>query len=197
MTAGNASGVAIDIDVVTGFTAGALATGGDHDDINIADINNALGGANRLVNSAQAHAAADDTPVLTTYSGQTDMDDAATDIIVLSGNFSSTDEVETAIESGGSRQFLADDANNLIAANDASSSSTTMTSILLATAQTFRPRGKDTVTNIMQFNGVSDATVFAAANFDFIHRPHQTLFLRTLSSSSVSCLVCVISSLIS
>ena len=179
MTAGNASGVAIDIDVVTGFTAGALATGGDHVDIDISDINNALGGANRLVNSAQAHAAADDTPVLTTYSGATDMGAAATDIIVLSGNFSSTDEVETAIETGGTRQFLVNDPgqNGALAANDAFLLIyDNDVNSFLATAQTASDPGNDTafasgaftVTNIMQFNGVSDATAFVAANFDFV-----------------------------
>ena len=110
MTAGNALNEAIGIDVITGFDTASVANLGDNIDIDLSDINNALN-AGTLLTGDGTDAAASDTPVLTAITaGGYNLDGANSDILVLAGNYASTDEVETALEAGGAYVLTSDDA---------------------------------------------------------------------------------------
>ena len=175
MTSGQASG-AIPIDIITGFDTASVANNGDNIDIDLSDINIAVTGD--LLDSASANAAANTDPILTTYTGATDMGDVAgTDIIVLSGNFGSVAEVGTALSAGGSHALTADDANANLAAGDAFLVLyDNDVNSFLATAQTAADPGNNTafaannftVVNILQISGVDDVTDFVSGHFDII-----------------------------
>lgn len=102
---------------------------------------------------------------------------AASDILLLTGNFSSTGEVETALETGGSLALTADDANNLLTASDAflviydNGVDSFLATFAFGTDpgdNTAFTAGDTTVTNLLQFVGIDDATTFVSDNFDII-----------------------------
>jgi Ca2+-binding RTX toxin-like protein len=168
------TGGAIGIDVVTGFDVATAANSGDNVDIDLSDINGVVG---KLLLADGNSNAATAAPVLTTVSAAYDMGGAASDILLLTGNFSSTGEVETALETGGALALTSDDATANYATTDAFlvMYDNGSDSFLATFAFTTDPgdnaafaAADTTVTNLMQFVGIDDATTFISNNFDII-----------------------------
>ena len=177
LTAGNALNEAIGIDVITGFDTASVANLGDNIDIDLSDINNALN-AGTLLTGDGTDSVVQGTPVLTAVTaGGYDLGGANTDILVLAGNYSSTDEVETALEAGGSHALTSDDANGNYTAtdaflvlydNDVNSFLATFSFAADPGDNATFAAGGSTVTNILQINGVDDVTDFVTGHFDII-----------------------------
>ena len=177
MTAGNALNEAIGIDVITGFDTASVANLGDNIDIDLSDINNALN-AGTLLTGDGTDAAASDTPVLTAITaGGYNLDGANSDILVLAGNYASTDEVETALEAGGAYVLTSDDAGGtytntdaflVLYDNDVNSFLATFSFATDPGNNANFTAGDTTVTNILQINGVDDVTDFVSGHFDII-----------------------------
>jgi len=170
---GTTSG-ALTMDTIVGFDVQSAAERGDNYDIDLSDLN---GIVTNMKHGDGSNLDAATAPLLTTVSAAYDLGGAVSDILVLSGDFATTAIVETALESGGSRQLTSDDANGVYAAGDAflvlyddgtdsylahfSFATDPGDNAVFAAADT-------TVTNFMKFSGVSDATTFVSNNFDII-----------------------------
>jgi Ca2+-binding RTX toxin-like protein len=168
------TGGAIGIDKITGFDVATAANSGDNVDIDLSDLNGVV--TDMLTGDGTAMIAIA-APVLSTLTGASNMDAANSDILLLTGNFSNTGEVETALEVGGSLALTSDDAGGGYTASDAFLVAyDNGVNSFLATAAFGTDRGDNTtftagdftVTNILEFVGISDATTFVSNNFDII-----------------------------
>jgi Ca2+-binding RTX toxin-like protein len=174
-----ATATTLDIDKVTDFTKGA---GGDLIQVDISDIALILGGSHLLSQAADSdiNSAASDTVAVFYVSAAWDGDNfSGGDIVALSGTFGSTDAVETALETGGTRAVtldgsvadnqgfltLYDDGANTYLAFAQNNQSTARTNNQNFTAADLR------VTNLLEFTGMTDVASFSTTaneNIDFI-----------------------------
>lgn len=172
--ANNATTVFMDTLASGGFTVG---TAGDQVDITVTAIEAILGGGNDLVLAglSTTSVAAATTVVLTEVTGALDLGTVATSAILeISGSYSSTDALETALEVGGTReltangQFAASD-QILVVYDDGANTYLAVAEIgqTVADNATFAA-GDLTITNVLTFTGVGDVSDLVAANFDFI-----------------------------
>jgi hypothetical protein len=170
---GTTSG-ALTMDTIVGFDVQSAAERGDNYDIDLSDLNGIVADMRSGDGTALASATA---PTLTAITAAYDLGGANSDILVLSGDFATAAIVETALESGGSRQLTSDDANASYAANDAflvlydDGTDSYLAHVAFGTDpgdNAVFASGDMTATNFMKFAGVSDATTFVSNNFDII-----------------------------
>lgn len=161
-----AAGVA-NVDVVTDFTRGADDMG-----FSIADIES-LTGITDFVNSGNAGSVVAAAAVVqTTGAGTYDLAGTATaNVLTVNGDFTTTGAVETALETGGTRALI---ANNAMAAADSflimydngTDSFVAMATTTAGVANNASFAAGDlTVTNLLTLQNQADATQFAAAEF--------------------------------
>jgi hypothetical protein len=173
ITSGAAAGTAISHDTVTGFGAG---TGGDEVDIDLSNVT-ALATQVILLDDAANHGGAGNS-ITSTVSAAFDMANltANTDILVIGGGltFASSGAVADALESGGSVALTmngTDTAGDVFMVLYSDGSNSHLAAIESNTAagdnQSFSA-GELVSNDVMTFSGISDATTFAATNFDFI-----------------------------
>jgi hypothetical protein len=170
------TGGGADLVTITGFNVAAAADKGDNLDISFSAISGVTG-IGDLLTADSTDMGAQGTPVLTKVTKAYDMAGANSDILVIDGDFASTDAVETALEIGGTRALTVDDGTNNLAANDAFLVLyDNGTDSFLAYAKTSADPGNDgtfasgnlTVANVVHFTGIADATTFVSENFDIV-----------------------------
>jgi Ca2+-binding RTX toxin-like protein len=170
----------VHVDTITDFSAGA---GGDQIDLSVLGIQGIMGATSNNVVAAgnmSTDVVSGTAAVVTYITGAYDLaTTATTTVLAVGGTFASTNALETALETGGSRalkfnkaaantdQFLVlyDDGTNTYLA--VSESGATIADNAAAAA------GDLTITNIVTFSGMSDVTDAGFAtgnnvNFDFI-----------------------------
>jgi hypothetical protein len=173
VTSGGAAGTAISHDTVTGFAAGA---GGDEVDIDFSNVE-ALA-TNLIVLDDGADQGGAGNAITSTVTAAFDMSNltANTDVLVIGGGltFSSSGAVADALESGGSVALTmngTDTAGDIFMVLYSSGSNSHLAAIESNTAAgdngTFAA-GELVGNDVVTFVGISDATTFAATNFDFI-----------------------------
>jgi hypothetical protein len=174
-----ATATTVFVDSITDFAAGA---GGDQVDLSVEGIQDIMGGSNDLVASGNmttsivSGTAAIVTYITGAYNLQTN---TTTTILAVGGTFANTNALETALETGGSRNLT---FHNAAAANDQFLVLyDDGTNTYLAAAESGAVVANDakaaagglTVTNILTFAGMADVTDAAFSttgntNFDFI-----------------------------
>ena len=175
ITSGGAAGTAMSHDTVTGFAAGSAGTA---DEVDI-DISNIEALATNIVNlDDMADQTGAGNAVATTVTGAFDAANltANTDLLIIGGGltFSSTGAVADALENGGSVQMTlggADAVGDIFMVLYSDGTNSHLAAIECNTAAgndgTYAA-GELVGNDVMTFNGISDATSFAATNFDFI-----------------------------
>ena len=192
------TGAGADTVIMTGISAGAttvstdkISSGGfttgasqDQVDITVTAVEAILGGSNDLVTpGATSTSVAGGTAAELLYvTAAYDLGgDTSISMLAIGGTFANTSTLETALETGGSRQLT---ANEAYAANDQflvlyddgvnTYLAAAETSAVVANDAQFAA-GNLTITNILTFEGMSDVTTAAfstasgaTANFDFV-----------------------------
>jgi Ca2+-binding RTX toxin-like protein len=169
-------------DTITGFTAGSAGTA-DNVEIDLSDIEalatnlsdwDVATGDVTAAGASGAGTAATLSTVTGAFNGDTLT--TGTDILVLGGTltFSSVGEVADALENGGSAEFTMDGTDAagdiyMVLYSDGTNShlAAIETSVAAGDNGTYAA-GELSGNLILSFNGISDATDFAIANFDFI-----------------------------
>jgi Ca2+-binding RTX toxin-like protein len=177
------SATVTEVDKITDFTKGA---GGDQVDITITAVEAILGGSKNVsaAGDSDVDSAGANTVGVFYVAAAFDQDShgaggAADDIVALTGTFASTGAVETALETGGSRAVTLDGsvAQNqgfLVLYDDGANTYLSFAMLSNATTEadgaTFNA-GDLTVTNILEFTGMTDVSSFSTSNdvnFDFL-----------------------------
>jgi hypothetical protein len=160
-------------DTINGFEVGS---GNDNVDLTITAVEGAQSGTNDLVLAGNgATSASAGAAVVTSVTGAFDLGTAATtSIIAVSGTYAASTDLETALETGGTRVLT---ANGALAANDQFlalySNGTDSYLAVVKTAAGVADNGNFaaadlTVTNLVTFAGTTDVSTFHANNFDLI-----------------------------
>jgi len=169
----------VEVDKVADFTKGA---GGDQIDVTVTAVEAILGGSKEMTAAADmdVNSAGANTVGVFYVAAAWDGDNfTGGDIVALTGTFASTGAVETALETGGSRAMTLDGsvAQNqgfLVLYDDGANTYLSFAMLSDATTEadgaTFNA-GDLTVTNILEFTGMTDVSGFSTdndVNFDFL-----------------------------
>ncbi len=168
-------------DTIVGFDFGGTGTDDDIE-FDVSDMQDtgeaAITGTTTIVLSELGGAALGTEAVtLTTTATVQDLQGLTTHILVLNSNIADTDALEVALEAGGTHQLttgsdaagrLDDDDGILVLYDDGTDSylAVVVNTSGGAVDNTTFGAGDLTAVNLVKFTGVSDATSFAAADFD-------------------------------
>jgi S-layer protein len=174
------TGAAIGVDVITGFNVATAADNGDNVDIDLSDINALVGDLSLAGNFATAsNVGASAAPVIAQVAvGAYDMaTDATAHILNIVGDYATAGDLETALEIGGTSALTTNSTGTEFAANDAfmvlyDNGTNSFLAYVVSAAgaandATFASSDL-TVTNMVQFTGISDSATFVTNNFDII-----------------------------
>jgi hypothetical protein len=175
ITSGGAAGTAMSHDTVTGFAAGSASTA-DEVDIDISNIEALATNLSDLDDATSDTGAGNATASTVTEAFDAANLTSGTDLLIIGGGltFSSVAAVADALEDGGSVEMTVNGADTagdvyMVLYSDGTNShlAAIETSVAAGDNGTYAD-GELSGNMVMTFNGISDATDFAATNFDFI-----------------------------
>jgi Ca2+-binding RTX toxin-like protein len=158
-------------DTITGFAAGA---GANADDLKFSVANGNAGVAGKFEMGSAAAIVNGSTVLIKDVGGSgVDYGAAANTMMFVSGDYSTTALLQTALETGGARDVVLHDMDNgdafLILYDNGTDSFLAQGALGAAVSNGAKiAAGKLTVTNLCTFKGIADADDFAAGDFAFI-----------------------------
>jgi len=160
------------MDTIIGFSAG---NGGDIVKIAISDLLANVLQVTDLVRRGDASSVVDGSAAIANISSSTDLQTVNwASILAIKGSYATAELLETALETGGDRTLITNNAwgagdSILVAYSDGTSTyiAAVSTAAGVANDATFAP-GSLTVSSLIKLSGITDATTVIAGNLSFI-----------------------------